>query len=84
MQEELWPSRAESAATNLRRAIREANGDFVVEWIERGVEGYFVLFRNGNVVHRELRIGLAVLEGGPDPDAIRRLVRKVKAVFGQA
>ena len=84
MQEELWPSRVESAALNLRRAIWEAKGDFVVEWIERGVGRYFVLFRKGNVVHREPGIGLAVLEDGPDPDAIRQLVHKVKTVFGQA
>jgi hypothetical protein len=61
MREQLWPSREESAAMNLRRAISETRGDFVVEWIERGTEGYFVLFRRGNVVHREPGIGLAVL-----------------------
>ena len=83
MQERLWPSRAESAASNLRRAIWEAKGDFVVEWIELGVGGYFVLFRNGKVVHREPQIDVAVLEDGPDPDAIRTLVRKIKTVFGQ-
>ena len=65
MQEQLWPSREESAATNLRRAIWEARADFVVEWIERGAEGYFVLFRRGNIVHRELGIAVAVLEEGP-------------------
>jgi len=48
-----------------------------------GVGGYFVLFRNGKVVHREPHIDVGVLEDGPDPDAIRALVRKVKAVFGQ-
>ena len=53
MQEQLWPSREESAATNLRRAISETQGDFVVEWIERCENGYFVLFRRGSVVHRE-------------------------------
>ncbi len=77
------PSREESAAANLRQAIRDANGHFVVEWIELGVEGYFVLFRNGCVVHRERQIDVAVLEDGPEPDAIRTLVHKVKAVFGQ-
>ena len=41
MQEQLWPSREESAAMNLRRAISETQGDFVVEWIERGEHGYF-------------------------------------------
>jgi hypothetical protein len=83
MQERLWPSRSESAASNLRQAIWEVKGDFVVEWIELGVRGYFVLFRNGKLVHREPHIDVAVLENGPDPDAIRTLVRKVKAVFGQ-
>lgn len=83
MQEERWTSRAESAASNLRRAIQDARGDFVVEWIELGVGEYFVLFRNGKVVHREPHIDVAVLEDGPDPDALRTLVRKVKAVFGQ-
>ncbi len=53
MQEQLWPSREESAALNLRRAISETRGDFVVEWIERGTEAYFVLLRRGNAVHRE-------------------------------
>ena len=62
MQEQLWPSREESAAMNLRRAISETRGDFVVEWIGRGTEGYFVFFRRGNVVHREPGIDLAVLE----------------------
>lgn len=83
MQEELWPSRAESAASNLRRAILDAEGDFVVEWIELGGEGYFVLFRNGNIVHREPHIAVGVLEDGPDADALRTLVRRVKAAFGQ-
>jgi hypothetical protein len=77
------PSREESAAANLRQAIRDANGDFLVEWIELGVGGYFVLFRNGKVVHREPQIDVGVLEDGPDPHAIRALVRKVKTVFGQ-
>jgi hypothetical protein len=81
MQEQLWPSREESAATTLRQAIWEARGDFVVEWIERGAEGYFVLFRRGNVVHRELGIRIAVLEQGPDQEEIRQLVRRVKAMF---
>jgi hypothetical protein len=83
MQERLWPSRSASAASNLRQAIWEGEGDFVVEWIELGVRGYFVLFRHGKLVHREPHIDVAVLENGPDPDAIRTLVRKVKAVFGQ-
>ncbi len=77
------PSREESAATNLRQAIRDAKGDFVVEWTERGVGGYFVLFRKGQVVHRESRIDAFVLEDGPATDAIRKLVDKVKAVFGE-
>lgn len=81
MQEELWPSREEAAATNLRRAIWEARADFVVEWIERGAEGYFVLFRRGNLVHRELGIEIAMLDEVSDPGAIRRLVHRVKAVF---
>lgn len=81
MQEQLWPSRREAAATSLRRAIWEARADFVVEWIERGAEGYFVLFRRGNLVHRELGIEIALLEGGSHPDAIRQLVHRVKAVF---
>ena len=83
MQERLWPSRSESAVSSLRQAISEVKGDFVVEWIELGVLGYFVLFRSGTLVHREPHIDVAVLENGPDPDAIRALVRKVKAVFGQ-
>jgi hypothetical protein len=81
MQEQLWPSREEAAATNLRRAIWEARANFVVEWIERGAEGYFVLFRRGNLVHRELGIEIAMLEDGSHPDAIRQLVHRVKAVF---
>jgi hypothetical protein len=81
MQEQLWPSREESAATNLRRAISETQGDFVVEWIERGENGYFVLFRRGSVVHRELGIEISVLEGGPHRDEIRELVQRVKSVF---
>jgi hypothetical protein len=81
MQEQLWPSREESAATNLRRAINEAQGDFVVEWIERGAEGYFVLFRRGNVVHRELGIQIGILEQGSDQAEIRQLVRRVKTTF---
>lgn len=81
MQEQLWPSREESAATNLRRAIWEARADFVVEWIERGAEGYFVLFRRGNIVHRELGIAVAVLEEGPHRDASRQLVHRVKTIF---
>jgi hypothetical protein len=81
MQEQLWPSREEAAATNLRRAIWEARADFVVEWIERGAEGYFVLFRRGNLVHRESGIEIAMLEEGSRPDAIRQLVHRVKAVF---
>jgi hypothetical protein len=72
-EEQLWPSREESAASNLRRAIYDVKGDFVVEWIERGSTGYFVLFRKGNRVHRELQIDLAVLEDGPDPDALHKL-----------
>jgi hypothetical protein len=71
MQEQLWPSREESAAMNLRRAISETQGDFVVEWIERGENGYFVLFRRGSVVHRE----------GSRRDEIRELVHRVKSVF---
>jgi hypothetical protein len=81
MQEQLWPSREEAAATNLRRAIWEARADFVVEWIERGAEGYFVLFRRGNLVHREPGIEIAMLEEGFQPDAVRQLVHRVKAVF---
>ena len=77
------PSREESAAANLRQAIRDAKGDCVVEWIERGVDGYFVLFRKGQVVHREQQIDQAVLENGPATDAIRKLVHKLKVVFGQ-
>ena len=83
MQEQLWPSREESAAANLRQAIWDAKGDFVVEWIERGAGGYFVLFRKGNRVHREPQLDPAVLEDRLDPDAIRNLVHKLKAVFGQ-
>lgn len=83
MQEDLWPSREESAAANLRRAIHDAKGDFVVEWVERGSAGYFVLFRKGNRVHREPQIDIALLEDGPDPDAIHKLVHKLKAVFEQ-
>ena len=83
MQEQLWPSREESAAANLRRAIYDAKGAFVVEWIERGPAGYFVLFRQGNRVHREPHIDLAVLENGSDPDAMHNLVDKLKAVFQQ-
>lgn len=71
MHEQLWPSREESAAMNLRRAISETQGDFVVEWIERGENGYFVLFRRGSVVHRE----------GSRRDEIRELVHRVKSVF---
>jgi hypothetical protein len=81
MQEQLWPSREESAATNLRRAILEAGGDFVVEWIERGADGYFVLFRRGSLVHRELGIEIALLEECSQRDAVRQLVRRVKTVF---
>ena len=81
MQEQLWPSREESAAMNLRRAISETRGDFVVEWIERGTQGYFVLFRRGNVVHREPGIGLAVLEQDGHLDEIRQLVQRVKGAF---
>ncbi len=66
------PSREESAAGNPRQAIREAKGDCVVEWIERGVDGYFVLFRKE-----------AVLEDGPATDAIRKLAHKLNAAFGQ-
>jgi len=83
MQELLWPSREESAAMNLRRAIGEAQGDFVVEWIERGSQGYFVLFRRGNVVHRELGIQIGTLEQGSDQDELRQLVRRVKTTFDQ-
>ena len=72
MQEQLWPSREESAAMNLRRAISETQGDFVVEWIERGENGYFVLFRRGSVVHGEPGIDIGVLEEGYDRDEIRR------------
>ena len=75
------PSREESAAANLRQAIRDAQGDCVVEWMERGVDGYFVLFRKGHIVHRE-QIDEAVLEKGPATDAIRTLANKLKAVFG--
>jgi hypothetical protein len=74
---------SQSAVSDLRQAIWEASGDFVVEWIELGVGEYFVLFRNGKLVHREPHIDVAVLENGLDPDAIGTLVRKVKAVFGQ-
>ena len=81
MQEQLWPSREEAAATSLRRAIWEARADFVVEWIERGAEGYFVLFRRGNLVHRELGIEIGLLEDGSRGDGIRQLVHRVKAVF---
>ena len=77
------PSREESAAANLRQAIRDANGDFVVEWIERAVDEYFRLFRSRQAVHRESRIDEAVLEDGPATEAIRTLVHKVKAVFEQ-
>jgi hypothetical protein len=77
------PSREESAAANLRQAIRDANGDFVVEWIEHAVDGYFLLFRNRQAVHREPGIDEAVLEDGPATEAIHTLVHKVKAVFGQ-
>ena len=81
MQEQLWPSREESAAMNLRRAISETQGDFVVEWIERGENGYFVLFRRGSVVHREPGIEISVLEEGSHRDEIRELVQRVKSVF---
>ena len=81
MQEQLWPSREESAAMNLRRAISETQGDFVVEWIERGEQGYFVLFRRGSVVHREPGIEISVLEEGSHRDEIRELVQRVKSVF---
>jgi hypothetical protein len=77
------PSREESAAANLRQAIRDAKGDFVVEWIERGVDGYFLRFRKRQAVHRESGIDAAVLECGPATDAIRDLVHKVQAVFGK-
>ena len=76
------PSREESAAANLRQAIRDANGDFVVEWIERAVDGYFLLFRSRQA-YREPGIDEAVLEDGPATEAMRALVHKVKAVFGQ-
>lgn len=68
MQGELWPSREESAADNLRQAIWDAKGDFVVEWVERGAGGYFVLFRKGDRVHREPQLDPAVLEGGGRDD----------------
>ena len=77
------PSREESAAANLRQAIRDAKGDFVVEWIERGVDGYFLLFRQRQAVHRESGIDVAVLECGPATDALRDLVHRVQAVFGK-
>jgi hypothetical protein len=77
------PSREESAAANLRQAIRDANGDFVVEWIEPAVDGYFLLFRSRQALHSEPRIDEAVLEDGPATEAMRALVHKVKAVFGQ-
>jgi hypothetical protein len=66
---------------NLRRAISETQGDFVVEWIERGENGYFVLFRRGSAVHREPGIEIAVLEEGSHRDEIRELVRRVKGIF---
>jgi len=81
MQEQLWPSREEAAATNLRRAILEAGGDFVVEWIELGADGYFILFRRGSLVHRELKVEIAMLEECSHRDAVRQLVQRVQTVF---
>jgi hypothetical protein len=37
----------------------------------------------GLIVFAMVAIDVAVLEDGPDPDALRTLVHKVKAVFGQ-
>ena len=81
MQEQLWPSREESAATNLRRAIVEAGADFVVEWIELGADGYFILFRRGSLVHREVGVEIAVLEEASSREALRTLVGRVKRAF---
>jgi hypothetical protein len=82
-QEQLWPSREEAAAKNLRRAILEAGGNFVVEWIELGADGYFILFRRGSLVHRELGVEIAVLEECSRRDAVRQLVRRVTTIFDQ-
>ena len=83
MQEELWPSREESAAMNLRRAISETRGDFVVEWIERGTEAYFVLFRRGNAVHREPGQGLRLRERSRSSHCrwMRRCCRRSETVW---
>ena len=81
MQEQLWPSREESAATNIRRAILEAGADFVVEWIELGADGYFILFRRGSLVHREVSVEIAVLEEPSSREALRTLVGRVKRAF---
>ena len=77
------PSREDDAAANLRRAIRDASGEFVVERVTRGVDGYSVVFRKGHFEHAESQIDEAVLEDGPATDAIKRLVHKVKSVFGE-
>jgi hypothetical protein len=75
------PSREDAAKANLGQAIHEAKGDFVVERLERRIEGYAVVFRKGRVEHPESRIDEKVLEDGPTTESIRKLVRKVKVAF---
>jgi hypothetical protein len=75
-------SREDAAKTNLGQAIQDAKGDFVVERLERGIEGYAVVFRKGRVEHPESKIDEAVLEDGPTTESIRKLVQKVKSTLG--
>jgi hypothetical protein len=41
MQGQLWPSREEAAATNLRRAIAEARGNVVVRQLVHRLKAVF-------------------------------------------
>ena len=76
-------SREDNAAANLRQAIRDARGEFVLQRLTRGVDGYSVVFRKGRVEHAESQIDEAVLEDAPATNAIKKLVHKVKSVFGE-
>jgi hypothetical protein len=77
------PSREQRAATNVRRAMRDAAAEFELKELARGIEGYAATFQMGMVTHVESRIDEAILEDEPPTPALHALIRRVQATFGE-
>jgi hypothetical protein len=77
------PSREEAAAANVRIALRASGVPFELKELARVVDGYTATFQMGMVTHAESGIDQAVVEDEPPTEALRALIRKVQAVFGE-